>query len=133
MIYKLYEYTESIVWNPKQYQDNEQKLFFRISNIEFFAKMSMRYQKYRCSSISEFSNKFCQKMFDESKRDYDFITLICQFITTLYKAMNKSNKKSSKTIWMSSQWFKEINECVEKEIYPFKIQFKWMDIVEMLE
>lgn len=138
---KIYDLSYNLIWNPKHYDDLEQKLFFRTSNIEFYAKMSSRYPKYRCLNIFNWSceiiNNMLKNVVDlpfsnlEKIKDtnkLDWINLIFHFIKVVY-LMNKNIIQK----WVDTEWYKTLCVFSDSSLIPMKMNFKWMDLIELFE
>jgi hypothetical protein len=133
---KLYELSQELIENPREYDDIEQKMFFRISNIELFAKLGSTYHSFRKDGLLSWCNNIVEKLFNFFKSanyNVDWLILLLHFITTNYKYSSQKEKIMFKKSWLESNWYKEINQLVEESKLPIKIRFKWMDFADLIQ
>lgn len=144
----LYIENENLIWNYKQYDTPEQTLFFRISNIDLFVKFSMSFPSYCIelliktknigkSNISlEDWNIFYTNMFIEKikeQNDFSWIEILIHYFKCLIqtKYVQEPVKKFS-LIWKKNNFIETINKIIINKEIPLKIQFKWMEITDLL-
>lgn len=135
---KVYLLSMHLIENPRNFEDSEQKMFFRISNIELFSKMGVIYPSFReIANLVDWTNHYNTLFYNkltqsESNLDLDWLNLCIHYCSTVYKYVNTKEKKMFKKKWMNSDWFKSINQLVEQERIPIKSRFKWMDFTDLI-
>jgi hypothetical protein len=133
---QVFEYSKYLIENPKEYEDLEQKMFFRISNMEFYCKLGIHYSKFRKVTLLKWADEtFCRlyQLFNSTNYNIEWLILLIHFGTTLYKFTNAADVKKIKSYMINSQWYNEINSLTQTSKLPIKISFKWMDFVELIE
>jgi hypothetical protein len=131
---KLFELSKDLIKNPREYDDPEQKMFFRISNIELYCKLGFLYSSYRKDTTINWGFRNIQDIYDKflETKTNDWLIIIVHFLVTLFKNMQTADKKSFKKNIALQTWFKEIQQMVDSEIIPIKIRFKWMDFIDLI-
>lgn len=134
--HKIFDFAKYLIENPKEYDDPEQKMFFRISNIEIYCKLGMMYPSFRITNILKWSEETLDNiygLFIRSNLDIEWLILIIHFCTIQYKISSLKEKKQFKTLYRKSTWFDFFNTLVQTDQLPIKIRFKWMDFTDLLD
>jgi len=147
----IYTCIENNIWEYKSYETDEQTIFFRTSNIQLFIKFSMLFPNYcielcREHQIKSLENwivfyikKYIQKIVQSTNSVEKIQSFEC--LITFYKTfMSLSNnylKDASKKFKIICNNYKKdiiepINQIIEDENIPMKLQFKWMEITDLL-
>lgn len=133
---KVYELSQELIDSPREYDDPEQKMFFRISNIELFAKLGSTYPSFRKESLTDWCSRFSDKLhtlFVENNLCTEWLTLLLHFLTTNFKYATPREKTVFRKNWLESHWFKNIDSLVKLSKLPIKIRFKWMDFTDLIQ
>lgn len=135
---KVYLLSMHFIENPRHFEDSDQKMFFRVSNIELFSKMGAIYPKYReIPNLVDWTNHYNTLFYTkltavENEFDLDWLNMCIHFSSTIFKYVSAKEKKIFKKKWANTDWFKNINELVEQERIPIKSRFKWMDFTDLI-
>ncbi len=132
----IYHFSKYLIENPKEYEDPEQKMFFRISNIEIYCKLGMMYPTFRGESVLRWSDQTITRLytlFIEHQCNIDWFILLIHFCTIQYKISNNREKKQLKSMIIKSSWYNQLDNLVNEEKLPIKIRFKWMDFTDLLD
>lgn len=153
----IYYCIEDNIWNYKQYDTEEQTIFFRCSNLQLFIKFSMLFPNYCIELCNE-------KYYSKEKPIKSLENWIVYYITRLisniqnnentnerqqiieccivfYKTMlNLTNNylqdanKKFKIICTKykKQIVDDLQNMIEQCNVPMKLQFKWMEITDLL-
>lgn len=130
---KLFDYTESLIYNPKEYSDPDQMFFFRISNVELYAKMGIRYSRLRNNTSLEswlnvFLDRVCENYIKKGIDNEKWMSIMMHFLMTIVSCVSSRQKLVH---LKSSDWYMYIENNIEK--FPIKIKFKWMDFQESID
>lgn len=139
----VYDLCENTVWSPKEYEDADQKMFFRTSNVELHAKLGVRYDKYRGVSLNKWVDMTIARMWSlqlvdeendllDTHERWAWTSLIMHFMQTVYSAVAKPRRKDLARHVAASAWFAEIDTCATDGRFTVKIEFKWSDFKEKL-
>lgn len=134
--HQVYEYSKYLIENPKEYEDPEQKMFFRISNIEFYCKLGMHYSKFRKVNLLKWADEtFIRlfQLFNSTNYNVEWLILLIHYGTILYKFTSTQDIKKMKSYIINSNWYSEISTLSQTTKLPIKISFKWMDFVELID
>jgi len=148
---QLYIENENLIWNYKIYDTQEQTLFFRISNIDLFVKFSMTFPSYCIELLQKskiivknnisledwnifYTNEFINKIQSNSNDNlFSWIEILIHYFKSLIhtKYVSEPIKKFS-LIWKKNNFIETINKMIIHKDIPLKIQFKWMEITDLI-
>lgn len=157
----IYIQCEELIWNHKKYDTDVQTIFFRLSNLDLFIKLSMKYPTYckeLCKNKNYISNNeivksfeewfiiyyilFQNKLFDENidiNEKLDWMEIIIQYFNSFIKLSDNYLQNSIKkihSIYNNNKYkvlyFNNLNDIIINKNIPMKTQFKWMEITDRL-
>lgn len=132
---KLYDLCWQLVLVPKEYDDPDQKMFFRLSNIELFCKLGVQYVNYRKDSLLKWSFGVLATIHGLCKAELyapDWISIYIHFATIYVRSVSVGDKRHFRRKVKAEPHFADLQALVDDGQLPVKIQFKWMDFTDLL-